>query len=59
MEMEYSKKDIKKAPKVKSKDKFTYDDSGKHAVWKFEHNGESYAFVRKEDAEIAYKRIVG
>ena len=57
--MEYSKKDIKKAPKVKSKDKFTYDESGKHPAWKFEHNGESYAFARKEDAEIAYKRIVG
>ena len=57
MEMEYSKKDIKKAPKVK-KEKFEYDDSGKRPMWSFEVNGTKHSFGTKEGAEIAYKRLM-
>lgn len=57
MEMEYKKKDIKKSPKAK-KEKFNYDDSGKRPLWSFEVDGEKHSFVRKEDAEVAYARLV-
>ena len=55
--MEYSKKDIKKAPKVK-KEKFDYDDSGKRPMWSFVVDGTKHSFGTKEGAEIAYKRLV-
>jgi len=57
MEMEYTKKDIKKSPKMK-KEKFNYDDSGKRPLWSFVVEGQKYAFAKKEDAEIAYARLV-
>jgi len=56
MEMEYSKKDIKKAPKVK-KEKFDYDDSGKRPMWSFVIDGKKHSFGTKEGAETAYKRL--
>jgi DNA phosphorothioation-dependent restriction protein DptG len=56
MEMEYTKKDIKKSPKMK-KEKFNYDDSGKRPLWSFILEGEKHSFAKKEDAEIAYARL--
>ena len=55
MEMHYTKKDIKKSSKTK---KFDYDDSGKRPLWSFVVEGQKYAFAKKEDAEIAYARLV-
>ncbi len=54
--MEYTKKDIKKSPKMK-KEKFNYDDSGKRPLWSFILEGEKHSFAKKEDAEIAYARL--
>ena len=59
MEMEYSKKDIKKATKVKKGGniKIVKDESGKQPIWKFELNGQSHGFGSEEHAIEALERM--
>ena len=51
MEFEYSKKDIKKSPKVKSD---IWEEDG---IFYFTLKGETHGFTLKENAEIALKRL--
>ena len=51
MEFEYSKKDIKKSPKVKSN---IWEEDG---LFYFTLKGETHGFTLKENAEIALKRL--
>jgi hypothetical protein len=59
MEMEYTKKDIKKSPKMKkvSKSKIVKDESGKQTLWKFELNGQTHGFGSEEHAIEALERM--
>ena len=49
--MEYSKKDIKKSPKVKSE---IWEEDG---MFFFEWKGDKQGFTIKENAEIALERV--
>ena len=49
--MEYSKKDIKKSPKVKSQ---IWEEDG---MFFFEWKGDKQGFTKKENAEIALERV--
>ena len=58
MEMEYSKKDIKKAPKVKVQKEGVYKVDGGYAFWD-EKNGVEHTFEKEKNAKIAYERHHG
>ena len=57
MELDYSKKDIKKAPKVKQKEGI-YKVQGGYAFWD-EKNGVEHTFEKEKFAKIAYERHYG
>ena len=59
MEMEYSKKDIQKAPKIKKvgNPEIVKDESNKQTIWKFEFNGQSHGFISEELAIKALERM--
>ena len=58
MEMEYSKKDIKKAPKVKVQKEGIYKVDGGFAFWD-EKNGVEHTFDKEDNAKIAFERYNG
>ena len=51
MEFEYNKKDIKKAPKIKSE---IWEEDG---MFYFEWKGDKQGFTKEENAKIALKRL--
>ena len=59
MEMEYTKKDIKKSPKMKKggNAKIVKDESGKQPIWTFELNGQKHGFGTEEYAIEALERM--
>ena len=58
MELDYSKKDIKKAPKVKQQKEGIYKVQGGYAFWD-EKNGVEHTFEKEKFAKIAYERHYG
>ena len=56
--MDYSKKDIKKTPKVKVQKEGIYKVAGGYAFWD-KKNGIEYTFEKEENAKIAYERHYG
>ncbi len=58
MEMEYTKKDIKKAPKVKKVEEGVHKIGEGYGFFD-KKNDVTYTFEDKEKAEIAYKRHYG
>lgn len=53
MEMEYSKKDIKKSAKVKQvKENVVFEENG---IYKFVVNGMAHAYATKEEADKELK----
>jgi len=58
MEIEYNKKDIKKAPKVKVQKEGVYKVIGGYAFWD-KKNGVEYTFEKEKNAKIAYERHYG
>jgi len=59
MEMEYSKKDIKKAPKIKSGTKIVENNDHKLPRWGFNLKGQDYWFSSEENAKIALGNMNG
>jgi len=58
MKMEYSKKDIKKAPKIKKQKEGVYKVTNGYAFWDKKNNTEC-TFETEENAKIAYERVYG
>ncbi len=56
--MEYSKKDIKKAPKIKAPKEGVYKVANGYAFWDKKNKTEC-TFETEENAKIAYERVYG